>query len=134
MEQAAYTPVALSTSLPQYIDLHNRRLSRLAALLARTQRLTTRVVSAAATLTEADDVVGADTSSAGFTITLPLAASVPGKTYHIKLYAGTNTVTVAAAGSDTIDGAATKAWNTALAAFTFASVRTSGSTWVWWLL
>ncbi len=60
------------------------------------------------TLTQTDFVNVVDASSAARTVTLPAANATPnGKTYVVKNKAGSaNNVTVAAAGSDTIDGSA----------------------------
>lgn len=68
-----------------------------------------RTVSSAATLGTSDAFVKGDASSAAFTITLPAAATVPGKEFIIKKADPTvNLVTIDANGSETIDGATTK--------------------------
>lgn len=58
------------------------------------------------TLLTTDDAITVDATSGNVTITLPAASSVPGKLYRVKrIDASGNTVTIARAGSDTIDGA-----------------------------
>lgn len=57
------------------------------------------------TLTSNDTFVNCDTTSGSFTLTLPAASVVSGRTYHIKKTGAANTCTIARAGSDTIDGA-----------------------------
>ena len=60
------------------------------------------------TLTGTDCAVNCDTTSSAFTITLPTAVGVSGKTYVIKrITAGTNRLTVATTSSQTIDGITT---------------------------
>lgn len=65
------------------------------------------------TLTENDEWVTVDTTSGVITITLPgcLATRV-GKTYLVQKIAGANNVSVARAGSDTINGATSKTVST----------------------
>lgn len=68
-----------------------------------------RVVTGTDTATTADVVLACDATSAAFAETLPLATGT-GQLLRIKKTdASINAVTVTAAGSDTIDGAATKA-------------------------
>lgn len=64
---------------------------------------------AAYTLTAADGVVLASTAGGAFTLTLPAAASVPGRVFEIKKTESgmTNALTVDANASETIDGALT---------------------------
>ena len=70
--------------------------------------LTTRAVTAATTPTNNDYVLLCDPAGGAITVTLPLAASVqPGRAYFIRSTGTTNAVTIARAGSDLIDGAAT---------------------------
>ena len=60
------------------------------------------------TLTAGDFVVLADATSAGFTLTLPTAASITGRLYHIKkIDASANAVVIDGNAAETIDGAAT---------------------------
>ncbi|MBS1968997.1 MAG: hypothetical protein JSU04_01750 [Bdellovibrionales bacterium] len=71
-----------------------------------------RTVTSAATLISTDDVVEADASSGGFTITLPSASIVTGKEFVVKKSdSSTNQVTIVRAGSDTIDGSANRKLN-----------------------
>lgn len=61
------------------------------------------------TLTSANDVVGADASGGGFTLTLPTSVGNDGKVFHLKkIESSTNTVTVATTSSQTIDGSTTQ--------------------------
>ena len=65
-------------------------------------------VSTNTVLTAANGGVAVDASGGARTLTLPTAASIPGKMYFVKKTdASVNTVTVIAAGADTIDGSAT---------------------------
>lgn len=60
------------------------------------------------TATSADDFISCDATSAGFTITLPAAASNTGKVFYIKkIDSSANAVTIDGNASETIDGAAT---------------------------
>ena len=60
------------------------------------------------TLTASDFCVLADATTAGFTLTLPTAASIAGRIYHIKkIDASANAVVIDGAAAETIDGAAT---------------------------
>lgn len=63
-------------------------------------------VSAAYTVTLLDYLVRVDATGGARTVTLPAASSCPGQTFFIKkIDSSANAVTVARAGSDTIDGA-----------------------------
>lgn len=65
-----------------------------------------RLVTTTATVTNVDAIVIGDASGGAFTITLPALSSVYGRTFNVKALASTNLVTVAADGSDVIEGAA----------------------------
>jgi len=79
------------------------------------------------TLTTVDQVVTADATSAAFTVTLPTAVGVTGKTYTIKkVDTGSNAVAVATTSSQTIDGVASFALSTAQATVTVIS---DGANW-----
>lgn len=69
---------------------------------------TTRAVTGTATLTTANRRITADATSGAFAITLPAASASIGTVYTIIKIDNSNNVTVTAAGSDTIIGAATK--------------------------
>jgi len=61
-----------------------------------------------------DGVIRADTTSAGFTVTLQPSATVKGQVVHIKkISTDGNTLTVDGSGAELIDGSATLAWTTA---------------------
>lgn len=85
--------------------------------------LTVRAVTAASTLTQNDFVLLVSPTGGNVTITLPLTANVqPGRQYVVKRDAtATNTVTLAASGSDTINGASTAA---------IGAAGTAGADWV----
>lgn len=58
------------------------------------------------TITSSDGLVTGDATSAAFTMTLPAASSNSGKVFRLKkIDSSVNAVTIARAGSDTIDGA-----------------------------
>lgn len=66
-------------------------------------------VTASRTLSAADFCVLADATGGAVTLTLPSAVGLDARPRRFKrLNAGANAVTIAAAGSETIDGAATK--------------------------
>jgi len=75
-----------------------------------------------------------DTSGGTVTVTLPLAASTPGKEFFIKKVAAANTLTVNPSGSDTIDGAASLSWTTDDASYTLYSVATTSAAYEWLIL
>jgi len=66
-----------------------------------------RSVSTTYTALPTDGVILADATSAAFTVTLPAAANVTNQMYVVKKVDASNTVTVDADGSETIDGATT---------------------------
>jgi hypothetical protein len=62
------------------------------------------------TATAADCTILCDATSAAFTVTLPPANTVSGRIYHVlKIDSSANAVTVDGDGSETINGATTKA-------------------------
>ena len=72
---------------------------------------TLRSVAATTTLTATDSVLTVDAPAANVTVNLPAVASVqPGRVYFIKRDAtATQTVTLDGSGSETINGATTRA-------------------------
>lgn len=72
---------------------------------------TTRVVAATTTLTQNDYILSVEVPTANVTVNLPAVATVPaGRTYIVKRDAtATFTVTLDGAGSETINGATTRA-------------------------
>jgi len=68
------------------------------------QAVATRSVSATGAILDRDHVVMADSTAGAITLTLPAAASVPGRVVTVKRVAGGNNVTVQADGADTLDG------------------------------
>lgn len=82
----------------------NDALDALDAAVARPSLV---VKTSAYTLTDADVTVLADTTSAGFTLTLPTAVGRLGKLFRIKKKStDSNTLVIDGAGSETIDGSA----------------------------
>lgn len=112
-ERASYSPVASPGSLEEYVRLQNTRLPRLATLLARVQRSNSRVVTAATTIVESDDLVIVDTTGGNITVNLPDAEQSFGQVVAVKKWVAGNTMTLDAAGTDLIDGAGTLAVTTA---------------------
>lgn len=77
-----------------------------------------------------DDTILADATAGAFTITLPTAVGNTGKTYFVKKIDSTSSnVTLDGAGSETIDGSATRVISLQYEAFT---IQSDGS--VWWIL
>lgn len=94
---------------------------------APTSTLTTAAKTTTYTLTNSDDVILADASSAGFTITLHAAASATSKVYRIKKTDSTsNTVIIDGNSSETIDGQLTY---TLTAEGESVTIVTNGSNW-----
>jgi hypothetical protein len=84
--------------------------------------------TAAYTIATSDDIILADTTSAGFTLTLPTASGNTGKIFEIKKIDSTNNiVTIDGNGSETIDGDTTKKLATQNEAVTITS---DGTNWV----
>ena len=78
------------------------------------------VVSVTAAYTVPSNIfhVRADVTSAGFTVTLPAAATRDGRQISVKkIDASGNTLTLGVTGSDTIDGTATKTTTTQYASW-----------------
>lgn len=86
----------------------------------------TTAVSATYTILSTDDTIIGDASSSPFTATLPTAVGIAGKRYTIKRISASNNVTLAGDGSETIDGAASKALATQYA---FLTVQSDGTSW-----
>lgn len=81
-------------------------------------------VSTTYTLTTADYLIEC-TGSSSFTITLLSAVGVQGREYQIK-QSGTGTITVDAAGSETIDGSTTKL----LVQYDAMKIMSNGTNWI----
>lgn len=85
--------------------------------------------TAAYTAIDTDYAIWCDTTSAAVTISLPTAVGRAGQSYEVKDWKGTsatNNITIDPAGTETIDGALTKALNVAYMSFT---VRSDGANW-----
>jgi hypothetical protein len=84
--------------------------------------------TAAYTLTAADDTVLASAGGGAFTLTLPTAVGIAGRTYTVvKTDSSANAVTLDGNGAETINGAATYALSTQYARVT---VRSDGAGWI----
>lgn len=94
-------------------------------------RTAVRTLTAAATLTTTDYTIFANTTAGGFTLTLPTAVGVNGRTYEIKKISNDgNTLTIATTSGQTIDGAASFATTaTTRPSFTFKSDGAN-----WWIV
>ncbi len=91
-------------------------LSQLTTLAAGSTVFAFSTVVGSTTLATTQGSVAIDASGGAATVTLPLAASVPGKKFIVKkVDSSGNAVTLTRAGADLIDGATTKAlaaqWN-----------------------
>jgi hypothetical protein len=83
--------------------------------------------TSAYTATISDHTILCDATSAAFTISLPTAAGITGRRYTIKKTdASANAITVDPAGSETIDGAATKSLS---AQWDWLTVQSDGTNW-----
>ena len=84
--------------------------------------------TSAYTITNLDEIITADATSAAFTITLPTAVGVTGQTFTIKrINSGSNAVTVGATSSQTIDGSTTYSLS---AQYKYVKVVSDGSNWI----
>lgn len=103
---------------------HEQLLRALDRLLGRTND---RIVSATYSASEDDDVLLVDTTSAAFTVTLPLVDdAMRGKLFTVvKTNAGANNVTVQGSSGQTIDGAASVAFNTQFTPKRYRAVQLS---------
>lgn len=90
-------------------------------------RLTVAAKTGAYTATTSDSIITGDTTSAGFTVTLPTAASVTGRIYIIKKIVAANTLTVGTTSGQTIDGVTTQALTAQWAVLRVAS---NGTNWI----
>lgn len=93
----------------------------------RRKRVATSVTSTT-TLTSADQYIRCNASGGAFTVTLAPASEMSGETVVLKkIENGANAVTVAASGTETIDGAAST--NLAGGAYSKVTLRSSGTSW-----
>lgn len=105
---------------------------RLRDMVARLQSNPWLNTSSDVTVTAGVDVVLVDTSGGNVTITLPDAKLHAGKVFRVKKMTAANTCTVAASGSDTVDGAGTSAWTTQYECRRFESgITTAPATYSW---
>lgn len=93
-------------------------------------KLNTQTVAVDSTLSAANDLTLVDATSGPIVISLPAAASVPGKVYNVKkIDSSANTVTIDPNASETIDGVSTKSTTIQYENLTFVSDGTQ-----WWLI
>lgn len=92
-----------------------------------TLRSNVNSVSSSYVITSTDAVVLADATGGAVTVTLPTAASITGKVYTVKrINSGSNNVTLATTGGQTIDGATTQVMTIQ---YTSLDVISDGSNW-----
>lgn len=111
---ASWLSVATDTAMPRLIGILN---SRLPAFGRRIEAgIPGSVINASTTLTSESGVRLVDTSLASVTVTLPVASVARGRVLTVKKTKAPNTLTIAGAGAETIDGAPTVAvtvqWDT----------------------
>lgn len=100
--------------------------TQVTALSAVVSKVALRFISAAHTITTGDYFL-CDATSGAFTITLPAAGQVPGRTIIVqKVDSSVNGVTVDGAGSETINGALTQAL---AAQYNSITIRSDGTQW-----
>jgi hypothetical protein len=109
-------------------DRANAQLDRAHDVFTASDRVAVLSVSATATLalTYPHTLVLATTTGGNVTLTLPAAATVPGFRVECKKLTAANTLTLAAAAGETIDGAGTLAWATQYQSY---SVIADGGAW-----
>lgn len=86
-----------------------------------------RTVTSAPTLTGADYTLLCDTTSAGFTVTLPAAASSTGRILNIKKMVAANSLVIDGNASETIDGSLTL---TLTSQYSSVTIQCDGTKWV----
>ena len=101
--------VTITYALHRLLYLDSKgNLSLLGSIAHAGESLDVLAITVADTLTVNNDVMAANASTAAFTITLPAALGSGQKYLIVKTDSSTNAVTLAAAGTDTIEGSATK--------------------------
>lgn len=82
------------------------------------------------TATANDFTILCNATTAAFSVTLPTAASQPGRLYNVKkIDASANTVTIQCAGAELIDGA-----NTKVIAAQYSNIQFQSDGTAWWIL
>lgn len=92
------------------------------------------IKTAAYSMASTDRTILANATAGAFTVTLPTAAGFVGRITVTAVTAGTNKVTVAAVGSQTISGAATVLLGTAASGAPFVSVTLVSDGSNWWVV
>lgn len=133
MLRPTFTTISTKVStVAELVGILNQRLPALAAALVLLVDVfnsfgTPKNVVAAFTATLSEGFIRADATAGAFIVTLPKAASVPGKRYTVKkVDAGANAVTVDAAGAELIDGALTIVL---AAAYAVTTIQSNGVGW-----
>ena len=91
-------------------------------------RYNSRVMSAAGTINDDEELILGDTTGGNRTLTLPLAKDVPGRAFFVQKTVAANTLTV---NGDTINGASSKAWTAQYEGHWFYSVQSATGTWTY---
>lgn len=119
--------ITLQNDSDYAILIYSGALSKWRCMSSAKQFLTVASKTSNYTATANDDVIECNATSGAFTITLPAAASSTGQRLYIKKTdASANAVTIDGNGSETIDGATTKALSSQYASYT---IICNGSTW-----
>ena len=108
--QAPYTVRGVYEKMSRKFGWHSGKVSCGAMEVKGKQIVKRRSVSSATSVTDTDYIIGVDTSSAAVTVTIPSGQVSAGRVIIINDEggsAGTNNITVATGGSETVDGSAT---------------------------
>lgn len=124
-----YSKRALPSAPEELAERIGSELSIIERALKDTAVRGSRTVTAATTVTLDDYLVCGDATGAAFDVTLPSVRKAAGRTFKVKRLNAGNTVTVTAAGTDTIDGSATYPLSAQFEAVTVVSDGTD-----WWVV
>jgi hypothetical protein len=117
-----WVPLPAGASLAQVVDSLNTRFAGSEGLWRRAIAYPTRKTVVSAAPDGSDHTILADATAGPVTVTLPIAAQFFGGRYNVvKVDATANAVTIAAAGGDNIDGAATVVLSQQWASLNFQS-------------
>lgn len=127
---ADHQPIIPSASQPIKDAIINENFRRFEDSVS-TNNLLTRPISTvtlATTLNASHYTLLVDATAGATTVSLPPAATYPGRVYVIKkMDASANNVVIDGSGSETIDGAATKTTNTQYAGW---QIQSNGTNWI----
>ena len=94
-----------------------------------------RLVTASTTIVDSDELLLVATAGGAVTVSLPDASTVLGRRFTIKkMDAHANLVTLDGFSTQTIDGAATLAWNTQYLAYSIQAVMTASPATCNWVI